>query len=54
MSLVDMTPRGLTDQQATILEAHWQSMTAYKYAQISGEDPMVVAAIMDTFDSEGW
>ena len=44
----------LTEQAAGVLEAHWQGMTAYEYAKYSGEDPIIVATIMDVFETEGW
>lgn len=44
----------LTELASIVLEAHWRGMSAKEFAQHHGEDPLLIAAMMDTFRSEGW
>ena len=44
----------LTELSSAVLEAYWHGMTALECATYHGEDPMIVAAMMDTFRKDNW
>lgn len=44
----------MDDFHATILEGYWQGFYAYEIAQMIGADPIIVARIMDDFESMGY
>lgn len=39
---------------ATILEGYWQGLCAYEIAHMLGDDPTIIARIMDDFESMGY
>ncbi len=39
---------------ATVLEGYWWGLNAYEIAEQLGDDPMLIANIMDTFRDLGY
>ena len=44
----------MDDLHSTILEGYWWGLDAHEVAQLTGEDPCIVARIMDDFRSLGY
>lgn len=37
-----------------VLEGYWWGLTSYEIAEMTGEDPVIIATIMDTFRDLGY
>jgi hypothetical protein len=37
-----------------VLEGYWWGLTSYEIADMTGEDPCIIATIMDTFRDLGY
>lgn len=38
---------------SAILEGHWMGLNATEIAEMTGDDPMIIAQIIDTFTQAG-